>query len=115
MVDKARRRTLVDAYKERRPRRGVYAIRCLPTGELWVSASRNLEAQQTQAWFTLRQGSYMNRALQASWTTHGEDAFSFEILAELPDDDASAYAVAADLKALETSWRKRLGASKATG
>lgn len=114
-MDKARRRALQDAYKEQKTRRGVYAIRCEAAGKCWVSASRNLGAQQTSAWFTLRHGSHPNRAMQGAWAAHGEDAFSFEVLAELPDEEASAYAIQADLKAMEAEWRERLGADRAAG
>lgn len=115
-MDKASRRDAVREYKERPPRRGVFAVRCATTAEVWVSASPNLEKQQNGLWFQLGLGSHPNRALQAAWTEHGEAAFTFEILAELePSSEASAYAVRADLKALETEWRERLGARAVAG
>jgi hypothetical protein len=115
-MDKTRRRDAIRDYKERKPRRGVFAVRCLPTGEAWVSASPNLDKQQNSTWFGLRLGSHPNRALQAAWTQHGEAGFAFEILDELESDaGASDYAVRADLKALEESWRERLGARAVTG
>ena len=115
-MDKASRRDAIRDYKERKPRRGVFAVRCSATGEVWVSASPNLEKQQNSTWFGLRLGSHPNRALQDAWKRHGEDTFGFEILAELASDaDASAYVVRADLKALEAEWRERLGARAVVG
>lgn len=115
-MDKASRRDAIRDYKERKPRRGVFAVRCAPTGEVWVSASPNLDKQQNSLWFQLRLGSHPNRALQAAWKEHGEDAFTFEPLAELESEtDASAYVVKADLGALEAEWRDRLGARAVTG
>lgn len=106
-----RKRELVREYKERKTRRGVFAVRCAPSGEVWVSASPNLEAQQNGLWFQLRLGgAHTNRTLQAAWKQHGETAFSYEIVAELSDEERSAYALKADLKALEDEWRTRLGA-----
>lgn len=114
-MDKANRRDAARAYKERAPRRGVFAVRCTATGEVWASASPNLDKQQNSTWFSLRLGLHPNRALQAAWTQHGEDAFSFEVLAELKPSDASDYAVRADLKSLEAEWRERLSAPAVTG
>ncbi len=109
-----RKRELVREYKERKVRRGVFAVRCAPSGEVWVSASPNLEAQQNGLWFQLKLGgSHANPALKAAWKLHGEAAFSYEILAELSDEERSAYALKADLKALEEEWRAKLGAKSA--
>ena len=114
-MDKASRRDAVREYKERAPRRGVFAVRCAPTGDVWVSASPNLDKQQNSTWFGLKLGSHPNRALQAAWTQHGEEAFSYEVLAELEPSDASNYVVRADLKAMEAEWRERLNARAVTG
>src|SRR5262245_4000180 len=114
-MDKSKRREAVRDYKERKPRRGVFAVRCAPTGEVWVSASPTLDTQQNSTWFGLRLGSHPNKVMQAAWTQHGEAAFSYETLAELEDDGGSGYALRADLKALEEEWRAKLGASAVTG
>lgn len=34
-----RRKAAIVAYKERKPVAGVYAVRCAPTGEIWVGAT----------------------------------------------------------------------------
>ena len=72
-MDKASRRDAIRDYKERKPRRGVFAIRCASTNEVWASASPNLDKQQNSTWFGLRLGSHPNRALQEAWKQHGED------------------------------------------
>jgi hypothetical protein len=110
-----RKRDLIRAYRERKPRRGVFALRCAPSAQIWVSASPNLDTQQNGTWFSLRTGSHPNRELQSDWKTHGEGAFSYEILAELAEQPTSAYAQHAELKTLEEEWRARLSAGKVTG
>lgn len=110
-----RKRDLVREYKERAQRRGVYVVRCTASGDVWASASPNLDAQQNSLWFQLKLGSHPNRALQEAWKQHGETAFSFEIAAELSDEDRTPYALKADLSALEAEWREKLNASKVTG
>ena len=114
-MSKEHRRELVREYKERKPQRGVYAVRCVATGEVWASASPKLDTQQNSTWFQLRMGGHPNRALQAAWKTHGEDAFSYEIVAELSDEERSDYALKADLKSLEAEQRAKLGARPVVG
>ena len=110
-----RKRDLAREYKERKQRRGVYAVRCAASGQVWASASPNLDAQQNSLWFQLKLGSHPNRALQDAWRQHGEGAFSFEIAAELSNEDRTPYALKADLKALEADCQEKLSAKAVTG
>ena len=110
-----RKRQLAREYKERKVRRGVYAVRCAATNEVWANSSLNLDAQKNSLFFQLRTGGHPNRALQAAWQAHSEGGFSFEEVAELNDEPRSAYALKADLKTLEQEWREKLGAKAVTG
>ena len=110
-----RKRDLIRAYKEKTPKRGACAVRCTATGQVWVLASPNLEAQERSTWFMLKSGSHINRTLQQTWNTEGEQAFHFEILATLDDSERSDYALKADLKELETTWLGKLQAAKLAG
>jgi hypothetical protein len=105
----ARRKQLINDYKERKPARGAYAIRCLATGEVWVGTSPNLAAARNGLWFGLRLGSCRDQPLQAAWQAHGEPAFQFEILEEL-DEDVNPISVRDLLKDLKTRWAAQCGA-----
>lgn len=114
-MDKQSRRDAVRDYKERVVSRGVFAVRCAPTGQVWVAASRNLAQQQNSLWFGLRQGSYVNRDVQAAWNAHGEAGLAYEVL-EVFDDEAMSPIGRADLaKARAAHWREALGARKLVG
>jgi hypothetical protein len=93
----ARKQAVAD-YKSLKPRQGVFAVRCAPTGHAWVGASRNLDATRNGIWFVLRIGSHRDAALQADWQAHGEEAFRFDVLEEL-DADVSPLLVTNLLKA----------------
>ena len=110
-----RKRDLVREYKERKHRRGVYAVRCTASGQVWASGSHNLDAQQNSLWFQLKLGTHPNRALQDAWKQYGEGAFAYAIAAELSDEERTPYALKADLKALEAECREKLGADAVTG
>ena len=79
------RRALAREYKEREVRAGVYAIRCAPTGGVWVGGAPDVSTRQNGVWFSLRTGGHTCASLQAAWKAHGEGAFAFEVL-EILDD-----------------------------
>ena len=114
-MDKQSRRDAIRDYKERTISRGVFAVRCAPSGQVWVAVSRNLDQQQNSLWFGLKQGSYVNRDVQAAWTAHGEASLGYEVL-EVFDDEAMSPIGRADLaKARLAHWLSELGAKKLVG
>jgi hypothetical protein len=109
-MDKQERKTAVAQYKERKSVYGVYAVICRSTGEAWVGISRNLEAQKTSLWFTLRQGSGPFQSLKDAWTLRGESEFRFEELDRLKDDFSDMLR-AGELKKRRDLWMARLQAT----
>ncbi len=85
-TSKEERKRAIDAYKDRKPRQGVFAVRCASTGHVWVGASPHLDAARNGLWFMLRTGSYRDASLQLEWRAHGEPGFRFEVLEELEAD-----------------------------
>lgn len=109
MTSRQARKDAIAEFKQRDPSRGVFAVRCAPTGRVWVGASPNLDAARNSTWFMLRAGSHRERALQDDWNAHGEAAFQFEILETL-DPDLLPMSVADALKAKKQEWAARLSA-----
>lgn len=114
-MDKARRREIARAYAERERVQGVFAVRCAVSGEAWVSSSRNLDTQKNSVWFALRMGGHPNKAVQAAWNTHGEEAFVYEIVEELSSDSLTPMGLRDLMKARERHWREALGAGVLVG
>jgi hypothetical protein len=106
-MDQQSKKAAIAAYKERKAAVGVYAVICNATGEAWVGISRNLEAQKTGLWFTLKLGSSPNRSLQTAWAEHGEAEFRYEELDRL-SDDFSELGKKDELKRRKTLWQARL-------
>lgn len=106
---KSERKAAVSAYKERKVEAGIYAIRCSASGETWVGSAPDLSTIQNRQFFTLRQGGNMAKTMQAAWNEHGADAFTFEVLETLPEEDM---ALSRDrrLKELLADWAAELGA-----
>ena len=114
-MDKQSRRDAVRDYKDQKTLAGVYAIRCVPTAQVWVAGSRNIEAQQNSSWFSLRSGGHPNKALQAAWTAHGPDDMAFEVLERIDDEALTPMGIADQLKSRVIHWLAELSATKAVG
>ncbi|MFJ5367699.1 GIY-YIG nuclease family protein [Bosea sp. CER48] len=105
----ADRKAATAAYKERKSVAGIYACRCEASGQLWVGRAPDLATIENRLRFTLRHGSHRQRSLQAAWNAHGPDAFRFEALERLEDEDI-AYVLDRVLKERLAHWRAKLGA-----
>jgi hypothetical protein len=104
------RRDLVRDYKNREVEAGIYAIRCAPTGEVWVGGTPELATRQSGVWFSLRMGGHSSISLRAAWKAHGEAAFSFEVLEVLDDKTLEQLGRASWLAERREHWRTALGA-----
>ncbi len=103
------RKAAVAAYKERKIVAGIYAVRCVPTGQSWAGRALNLGTVQNRLWFTLRQGGNPHRNLQAAWREHGAEGFAFEEIERLDEEDL-AYVRDRILKDRLAHWCASLGA-----
>ena len=105
------RKAAIADYKKRKAAAGIFAVRCAPSGQAWIGQALNLDTIQNRIWFSLRVGSHSNRELQSAWVAHGADAFSFEPLETLKDEEL-AYVRDTLLKERAAHWRTELkGAS----
>jgi hypothetical protein len=114
-MSKERRKALLAAYKEKKPRPGVFAVRCTVTGQTWVRATANLDNCQNGVWVPLKFGGHPNKALQAEWNAHGAEAFVFEELEALTEDNLAGWELTSKLQSRERHWRETLGAGKVAG
>lgn len=112
-MNRDRRRELTAAYKERKARPGVFAVRCTASGLSWVGTSRALDNRQNGIWFALRRGSSLNKTMQQAWREHGEAAFAYEELQVIDGEDLSDWSLDQALKTAGAAWRARLEAAAA--
>jgi hypothetical protein len=96
------------AYKASRRPAGVFAIRNLANGKVFVGASADLGAIFNRIRFQLFAGSHPNKALETDWNRYGTGKFEFEILEELPPQADTNYDFTADLETLEDLWLEKL-------
>lgn len=110
-MSRERKRELTAAYKERKARPGVFAVRCLASGQVWVGSSRELTNRQNGFWFSLRLGTSLNKAMQQAWRDHGEAAFAYEEMHVIEGEGLSAWSLDQALRDAAADWRERLGAA----
>jgi len=94
--------------EEQKQRAGIFAVRCMVSGEVWVSKTCDLEKRQEGVKFQLGLGGFSGKSVQAAWDAHGEAAFDFLELQEMNDNDEAA--LCARLRDREGHWRLVLGA-----
>lgn len=102
------KKAAIAAYKERKAIVGIYVVRCLTSGKIWIGQSTNLDTIQNRLWFTLRLGNHPCRDLQQVWNHGTSDDFVFEEL-ERMEDEKLAYVRQARLKERVAYWRSSLG------
>lgn len=109
MPSSEQKKALRRAYKEQPVTGGVYAIRCLPTGRVFLYAAPNPQGQQNRFHFSRSTGTCIHAALAPDWRKYGADAFTFtqlETLEMRPDQATQAFHK--DLAALADIWREKL-------
>lgn len=91
----------------RRPM-GIYLIRNLVNGKVFIGSTANLDAVFNSIRFKLYAGSHSSKSLEADWKEYGTGKFAFEVLEELSPREAPNYDVAAELETLEGRWLEKL-------
>ncbi len=105
----ADRKAATAAYKERKAVAGIFAFHCAAAGLTWLGRAPDLATIENRLRFTLRHGSHRRRSLQAAWNAHGPEAFRFEALESLEDEDV-AHVLDRVLKERLAHWQAALGA-----
>ena len=96
------------AYKASRRPIGVFVIRNLVSGKIFVGSSMDLAAIFNRTRFQLAAGAHPNKELEADWRNLGAAKFEFEVAEELvPREDAN-FDYASELEFLEDLWLEKL-------
>lgn len=73
------------ARKRKKPIIGVYQIRNLPTGKVYIGSSNNVLRRWEHHREFLRKGKHRSKYLQRAWNKHGPEAFEFTVLEQMED------------------------------
>ena len=95
-------------YKQTLQPMGIYQIRNIVNGKIFIGSSKNLDGRLNRNRFQLEQGLHMNKELQNDYNQFGEGKFSFEVLDYLEPKEDTNYDSTEELKVLEEMWLERL-------
>jgi len=105
MTDKAE---LKRKYKETEIPMGVYVIKNLINGNIFIGKNKNIQGRINRHKFELEHGFDEIKELQEDYNQHGLQNFSFEILDRLELKEDPAYDYKEDLIVLEELWLEKL-------
>jgi GIY-YIG catalytic domain/NUMOD3 motif len=68
-----------------RPNSGIYKITCTKNGYCYIGSSQDVPLRWRQHQNNLKRKAHHNTFLQRAWNKHGEAAFEFSLLENVPD------------------------------
>ena len=83
------RKEVKEAYKQLKFQIGVFQIRNLKNGKVFIGSSLDLVASWNSQRFQLNAGLHQNSRLQKEWNDFGANNFVYEIVSELKQDAES--------------------------
>lgn len=108
-----RRKEIINQYKDRKLRGGVYTITNTLNGKYLIAHTANIVSVQNQFQFAQITGSAVHPRLQKDWGEQGPHVFSLEILEELEQKSEQSQAeFMDDLQTLEQLWRANFDTQK---
>lgn len=108
-LSKFERRGIILEFKERKPSRGIFAIRCSDPERVWVGSTMNLRASRNTIGMLVEHYARYDEAFREQLRAHGAADFRYEVLEEV-DPELSELSVRDILKGKKLVWAARLGA-----
>jgi len=105
MIDKTE---LKRKYNQTLTPMGIYIIKNLGNGKIFIGKSKNIPGRINRHKFELENGSENIQKLQRDYNQLGLKNFSFEILDLLEPKEDTAYNYTDDLAVLEELWLEKL-------
>jgi hypothetical protein len=106
----ADRKAAIAAYKERKTPWGIFSVRCIASGQVWIGRGMDLDKVENRLRFTLRYGGARPASLQDAWTLHGEGSFVIETLERIEEEEGAGFIRDNWFKARLKFWREELSA-----
>ena len=95
------RKELKDEYKHKAPEMGVFQIRNLKSGKVFIGSTTTLGTIWNSQKFQLEMNGHPNKELQADWNAEGADTFAFEVLHTLKPNEERSQNPREEVRALE--------------
>lgn len=103
-----RRKELILEYKQTHRPMGIYQIKNIINGKIFVQSSMNLPGSFNGQRFQLELKGHRNKELQEDWNTYGSEAFTFDVLENLKSEEIPENDWRDALAELEDKWLSKL-------
>lgn len=97
-----------ERYKRTPPDMGVYQVKNLANGKIYIGRTKDLKGKLNSERFQLKNDLHMNQELQKDFNELGPERFSFEVLDRLPARESPDRDPSQELKELEQIWLDKL-------
>lgn len=102
------KKELINKYKQTIQPMGIYQIKNLKNGKIFLGSAKDLRGKINSNKFQLKHGSHINKEIQKDFNEIGEEGFSFDILDYLDPKEDLKYDYTGELKILEEMWLEKL-------
>ena len=107
ITERERRKQIKQEYKQTQRAMGVFQIRNIVNGKIFIGSSMNLDGIFNRHRFGLANGVHVNKELQKDWND-GQENFAFEILEQLKPYDDPLHNYTEELQIMEELWMEKL-------
>lgn len=105
MIDK---KEIIKQYKQTVQPMGVFQIRNLANGKIYLTSSKNLRGMANRFEFNLDIGAHVSKELREDYEKLSRENFVFEVIDTLEPNEDPKYDYTDDLKVLEEMWLEKL-------
>ncbi|MFA5335554.1 MAG: GIY-YIG nuclease family protein [Candidatus Omnitrophota bacterium] len=102
------KKEIIDKYKQTVQPLGVYQIKNIKNGKIYIGSAKDLRGRINRYKFQLENGSHSNEEMQKDYNEAGAEGFSFDVLDYLKPKEDPNYDYTEDLKVLEEIWLDKL-------
>lgn len=100
-MDRARKKELLQQFKEMKPEMGVYMFKSINTNTVYLGCDKNIKATINGDRFKLNSKNHRCKKLQKDWNENKDEKFEIKVVEVLPyDKDESKVDYSEDLKIL---------------
>lgn len=89
-MDAARKKALLESYRNRQPEMGIIALTCLPTKEVFLEKSVDNAVAFNGIFARLKMDYHPNQHLQALWNQYGAEHFTTSVVKILKYEDKNS-------------------------
>ena len=102
------KKELRENYKQTIRPMGIYQIRNMKNGKIFLGSAKDLHGIINSNKFQLKNGLHFNKEMQKDFNEVGEDSFSFDILDYLKPKEDLNHDYTEELKMFEDMWLEKL-------